>query len=134
MSASQPFKQRVKRTPETSVMTFWTLLPHCTASSPPGAACGTTLLSLWFFGFGGLLDLWIQFHKKYQFQNLKFYDHITFITAYDEEWKNTRRGVWIEVFKNKSVDTLVFLVHLNLNYFSPPAKLISPLSNEVLIH
>ena len=40
---------------------------------------------------------------------------------------------WVFKIKN-SMTRLVILVCLNLNYFSPPAKVISSLSIEVLIH
>jgi hypothetical protein len=53
-----------------------------------------------------------------------------------EEKKNTRKGGFELGFsKIKTIMTrLVILVRLNSNYSSPPAKVILPLSSEVLIH
>ena len=51
-----------------------------------------------------------------------------------EEVKNTRRGVELKLKNKRSRHDIFILVRLISNYSSPPVQVISPLSNEDLIH
>ena len=70
---------------------------------------------------------------------LKYYSSFDqgMIIIHTKSWRieKHKKGSWIGILKFNGKNTLIFiLVHLNSNYSRPPVKVISPLSNEVLIH